>query len=304
MVSKQMRRVLKAINAWRTTFSEYNIEISRSSLDHIAEFQVIPDDIKFKQVDSGGVPAEWIRAPIINGDYVIMYLHGGGYTSGTIENSREFAARLSKLLKVRVLLPGYRLAPENPFPVALEDSVSAYEWLLLSGIKSKNTCIVGVSAGGGLAVATLLKLRNRGVDLPSSAVLISPWTDLTNSGESIRINAKKDPMLHLEELDFYKRNYLGDNDPLNPLVSPLFADLKNLPPLFIQAGSIEILLDDSTRLAEKAKKAGVKANLDIWDDMVHTFVTLDPNIPETIQAAERIKEFIETYLFKSTSIEI
>jgi acetyl esterase/lipase len=299
-----MRRVLKAITAWRATILEYTIEISRSSLDNIAEFQVIPDDINFKRVDSGGVPAEWVWSSNVNEDYVIIYLHGGGYTSGTIENSREFAARLSKLVNVRVLLPGYRLAPENPFPAALEDSVSAYEWLLLSGIKSKNICIVGVSSGGGLAITTLIKLRDRGIHLPSSAVLISPWTDLTNSGESIRINAKKDPMLYPEELEFYKNNYLGDHDPHDPLVSPLFADLKNLPPLFIQVGSYEILLDDSIRLAEKAKKAGVKVTLDIWDDMVHTFVTLDPNIPETIQAAVRIKKFIERYLFKSTSIEI
>ena len=192
-----------------------------------------------------------------------------------------------------MLILGYRLAPEHPFPAALEDSVRAYEWLINSeGYNPKKLIIAGDSAGGGLTIATLVKLRDQGVSLPAAAVCLSPWTDLAATGESIKTKLHEDPFISPDELIFDARLYLGKTDPKNPYASPLYANFKGLPPLCIQVGSAEIILDDSTRLAKRAKEAGVEEQLDIWEDMIHVFQAFAVLAPESIEGINKIGEFI------------
>jgi acetyl esterase/lipase len=190
----------------------------------------------------------------------------------------------------------YRLAPEYVFPAALEDAFAGYQWLIKNEkIKPKNIIIAGDSAGGGLTIATLLKLRDSGSPLPAAAIGISPWMDLAVTGESIKKNANKDVMLDFYNLYFMAFLYLGDVDPKNPLVSPLYADLKGLPPTLIQVGDAEVLLDDSIRFADRAKKAGVDITLDIWKDMPHVFQAGASLAPEGQQAIDKMGIFVQKY---------
>ena len=193
-----------------------------------------------------------------------------------------------------MLLLDYRLAPEHPFPAALEDSVRAYKWLINSeGYDPKNIIIAGDSAGGGLAIATLVKLRDQKIPLPAAAVCLSPWTDLALTGDSMKLNLHEDTLISPEGLMFHSRLYLGKTDPKNPFASPLYADFKGLPPLCIQVGSVEVLLDDATRLAKRAREAGVEVQLDIWEDMIHIFQSYAVIAPESIEGINKIGEFIK-----------
>ena len=241
----------------------------------------------------GGVPAAWMITPGIVKDRAILYLHGGGYIEGSITSHQDLAQRISKVSETRMLILDYRLAPEHPFPAALEDSVCAYEWLINSeGYDPKNLIIAGDSAGGGLSIATLVKLRDQGVPLPAAAICLSPWTDLAATGDSIKLKLHEDPFITPEELMFDSRLYLGKTDPKNPYASPLYANFKGLPPLCIQVGSAEIILDDSTRLAKRAREAGVEVQLDIWEDMIHVFQAFAFIAPESTEGINKIGEFI------------
>ena len=223
----------------------------------------------------------------------------GGYIGGSIETHKDLVARISRAAKVRVLIIDYRLAPEHPFPAALEDAVAAYQWLISNEkIDPKNLIIGGDSAGGGLTVSTLVKLREEELSLPAAAICLSPWTDLAVTGESIKTKAEVDPFITPEINEFCAKNYLKDTDPKNYLASPLYADLKELPPMYIQVGTSEVLLDDSVRLAENAKEAGVDVELDIWEDMIHVFAIFAALAPESQQAIEKISDFIQKNLKK------
>jgi acetyl esterase/lipase len=206
------------------------------------------------------------------------------------------AARLCLASKLRVLLIDYRLAPEHPFPAAVEDAGKAYQWLLASGIAPEQIVIGGDSAGGGLALSTLLWLRERDVALPGATVLISPWLDLALTGPSLHTRAEVDPLCSIEGLRLAASYYLGSTDAKTPLASPLYGDLHGLPPLLIQVGDHEILLSDSTRLAEKAKAAGVDVSLEIWNEMWHVWHGWAATLPEAQQAIERIGAFIQQQL--------
>jgi len=242
------------------------------------------------------VPAAWMITPEVAKDRAILYLHGGGYIQGSITSHQDLAQRISKASKIKVLLLDYRLAPEHPFPAALEDSVRAYEWLINNEVyKPKNLIIAGDSAGGGLTLATLVKLRDQGVRLPATAVCLSPWTDLALTGDSIKLKLHEDPFISPDNLMFSAGLYLGKTDPKNPYASPLYADLKGLPPLYIQVGSAEILLDDATRLAERAKEAGVEVQLDIWEDMIHVFQAFAVMAPEGKEGINKIGKFIKKF---------
>ena len=257
---------------------------------------LIPSGVNFERVDANGVPAEWIIPPDSETDKVLFYLFGGAYVMGTIETRRVLSSLISNSSKIRALLVGYRLAPEHPFPAALDDSIIAYQWLLSNGIKAENIICAGASAGGGLTVATLLKLKELSLPLPAGAVLLSPWTDLALRGESMKLNAEYEPGLSKELLRMTAISYLGGKKRKNPLISPLYADLKGLPSLLIHAGNIETLRDDSVRLAERAKEAGVNVSLEVWDEMPHVFHSYYNEIPESNEAIEKIGQFIQMIL--------
>lgn len=244
-------------------------------------------------VNAGGVPAEWIAASGAVDDRVILYLHGGGYVMGSIATHREMAARLSKAARARALVIDYRLAPEHPFPAAVDDAVAAYRWLLSQNMKPSRIVVAGDSAGGGLTLATLVALRDAKAPLPAAGVCISPWTDMEGTGDSMVTRAKADPVVQKQGLLGMAQLYLGGKDPKSPLAAPLYANLEGLPPLLIQVGDAETLLDDATRVAEKAKRAGVTVDLEVWPEMPHVWHLFAPFLPEGQQAIDKIGQYVQ-----------
>lgn len=265
---------------------------TRANFEKLGATFPLASDVTVEKVSADGVPAEWISAPGAKTDRAILYLHGGGYVIGSINTHREMCSRIARASAARVLLIDYRLAPENPHPAAVEDAVKAYEWLLTQGVSPKRIAVAGDSAGGGLTVATLVALRDRKIALPAAGVCLSPWVDLEGTGESCTTKAKEDPMVTKDGLVQLAGLYLGGKDVRTPLAAPLYADLAGLPPLFIQVGTAEILLDDANRLAERAKKAGVAVELEVWDGLIHVF-QLFPMLPEASEAVKKIGAFVQ-----------
>jgi acetyl esterase/lipase len=245
---------------------------------------------------AGSVPMEWVEAPGAIPGRTVIHLHGGGYAVGSPDSSRPYASRLSAACRSRIMVLDYRLAPEHPFPAAIEDATAAYRWAIDGGADPAKTALCGESSGGGLVLATLLALRDRAAPLPALAVCCSPWTDLTMSGGTIRSKADVDPLVREDLLTALAQAYLGDGDKKMPLASPLFGDLKGLPPLLIQVGTAEILLDDSLRFADAARAAGVDVQVDVWDDMVHTWQLFAPFVPEGQAAIDKIGQFVDSRL--------
>jgi len=260
-----------------------------------AEFPV-PPGVKSTAVDAGGTAAEWIAAPDAGGDQVIYWLHGGGYCIGSTNTHRGLHARISSAARARVFAIDYRLAPEDPFPAAVEDAVAGYLWLLSSGVDPSQIIIGGDSAGGGLTAAVLVALKQDGKALPAAAVFISPWTDLALTGESLTTKAEADPMITNDGITRVRDAYVGDSDPSEPLVSPIYADLSGLPPLLIQVGENEVLLDDSTRLAKRAEAAGVDVTIEVWPEMIHVWHFFAEMLPEGQQAIDRIGDWVRQRL--------
>lgn len=255
----------------------------------------MPAGIKVSPVTIDGLSAEWILPAQATKDKVILYTIGGGYVSGSCNDHRSMVAKIAKGSGVSTLLFEHRLAPEHPYPAALEDSVAAYRWLLAQGVSPAHIMIVGESAGGGLCLATLLALRDQGIPLPAAAVALSPWTDLKLTGESHRTKAQV--CLSPKGMSTVcSKYYVGDNDPCLPWISPLYGDLHGLPPILIYVGEYETLLDDSTRFAEKAKAAGVDVTLRVGEGMVHCFPLLAPLFPEATQAMDEICAFIQVHI--------
>jgi len=248
------------------------------------------------RVEAGGVGAEWVLAPGVTPAGGALYLHGGSYLYGSAAGRRGFASRLSRAGEVRVLTLDYRLAPEDPFPAAVEDTVAAYRWLLDDGAGAKRIVVGGDSAGGGLAVAALVAIRDAGLPLPAGVFLLSPWTDLEMTGASIDALAGVDDVLDRAGLRAAADLYLAGTDPGHPAASPLYADLSGLPPLLIQVGTAEILRDDAVRLAAAARDAGVRVVLDEWPGAGHGFQTSAPLIPEARQAVHQIGVFMRRVL--------
>ncbi|MBI5768074.1 MAG: alpha/beta hydrolase [Verrucomicrobia bacterium] len=244
-------------------------------------------------IDAGGVPAEWIVAPGVSSDRVIYFLHGGGYVIGSVSTHRDCIERLSLAANARVLAPEYRLGPEHPFPAAVEDALAAYRWLLAQGVNPRRFAICGDSAGGGLSLATLVQARAAGLVLPAATALMCPWIDLECTGSTMATNAATDPMVQKPGLLGMAQMYLAGNDPRAPLASPLHADLAGLPPLLIQAGGAESLLDDSLRLAAKAKAAGVEVALEVWPDMIHVWQLFASTLAEGQQAIDQIGQYLQ-----------
>lgn len=287
--SLQMRAFL--IEQLKPALQGATLEESRLLLD--IEAVATPPNTKTAPVMAGNIRAEWVSAPEADPHKVMLYLHGGGYTCGSIKSHRGFAAVLSKESGATALLIDYRRAPEDPFPAGLDDAVAAYRWLLKQGFKPKNLAIAGDSAGGGLCLATLVALREAGDPLPAAGILLSPWTDLVGTGDSYTSRASYDPLLTTFGMLEQVKLYLGEQDPRKaPLASPLYAELHQLPPLLIHVGQDEILLDDSTRVAEKIKATGGEVTLKVWEGMWHVFQMHCTTIPEAQQAVSEIGRFL------------
>jgi epsilon-lactone hydrolase len=251
-----------------------------------------PAGTQVDPVDAGGVPAEWVVAAGVRSGRVLLYFHGGAYHLGSPARLRGLLALVSAAAQARVLSAGYRLAPEDPFPAAVEDALTAYRWLIASGTPARQVVIGGDSSGGGLALAALVALRDAGDPLPGAAVVMSPWTDLDLSGESVRSRAAVDVLLTPEGAREAADWYLAGQDARHPYASPLYADLHGLPPVLIQAGDAEILLDDSTRFAAAARAAGVEVTLEIWPEMPHVWHAFAGLLPEADEAVDRIGRWL------------
>jgi monoterpene epsilon-lactone hydrolase len=291
MASQELSTVISMLKG-RPVNPNPTVEEMRAGLEVLCTVFPVSSDVALEPVDAGGVPAEWVSAPGATPERIILYLHGGGYVVGSIRSHCELAARLSTAAAARALLIGYRLAPEHPHPAAVEDATAAYRWLLTRGISPGRIVVAGDSAGGGLTVATLVALRDSGQPLPAAGVCISPWVDLEGIGDSMTAKAAADPIIQVDGLKRMAGMYLGGLDPRTPLAAPLYAELSGLPPLLIQVGGAERLLDDSTRLAERARKAGVDVTLEVWDDMIHVWHVFASLLPEARQAIDAIGAFI------------
>lgn len=258
-----------------------------------------PHDVTVTPTNAGGVPAEWVTGPGADPDRVLLYFHGGGYSAGSPASARDLVWRIAAAARSRALVLDYRLAPEHPFPAAIEDAAAAYRHLLASGIAPKSIAFVGDSAGGGLALGALVKLRDDGAPMPVAACGLSPVTDLTISGETMTTNRDADPMLQVDQMRTTAAWYLGSTPATSPYASPLHADLHNFPPTLLHVGSTEVLLDDSRRFAEKLKSANVNVELRIWPDMPHVFHGLAMFVPEARAAIAEVGRFLDTRLARS-----
>ena len=295
MASPQLDEIIQMLRA--QPFSEKTpLEQSRADFEAMAAFFPPAADIKREPVSAGGVPAEWITAPNSSEAITVLYFHGGGFVIGSVNIYADLVSRIARASGARALSVGYRLAPENPFPAALDDATTAYRWLLKQGIAPESIVIAGDSAGGSLSAATMLALKGAGDPLPGAAVLLSPGTEWTLSGETMKTRADRDPSLTHSLCAHWGGLYLGTTSPTEPLVSPLFGDFNGLPPILIQVGDAEILLDHSTRYAERAKAAGVDVTLEIWDDMIHEFQLFAPMLPEGQQAIDKIGEWVKAHI--------
>lgn len=266
--------------------------VMRANMEQMTGLLPLPPDVVAEPVTVNGVPAEWVTAPGADPRRAVLYLHGGAYVLGSVNTHRDLAGRISRAAGARVLNVDYRLAPEHPHPAAVEDATAAYRWLLQADHDPARLAIAGDSAGGGLTIATLVALRDGGLPLPAAAVCLSPWVDLEGIGESMTTRAHLDPMVQQPHLVRMARLYLGALDPRTPLAAPLYADLAGLPPLYVQVGTAETLLDDATRIAERARAAGVDVTLELWDDMIHVFQAFAPMLPEGQQAIDKIGEYL------------
>lgn len=243
-----------------------------------------------------GLDAAWFHPPAPNGDNVILYLHGGAYFMGSVNTHASLTSRLACAAGMRVLAIDYRLAPEHRFPAQLEDAVSAYRWLLEQGHQPDSIAFAGDSAGGGLALSTLCEVRDLGLPLPACGAAISPWTDLEGLGDSMRTHGERDPMLSPQDIGPFSRIFLGHANPRDPRAAPLHADLAGLPPLLIQVGTEEILLDDAIRFAAKAESHGVRVLLEVADDMFHVWHLFASLLPEGQSAIERMAAFVNAHV--------
>jgi len=288
---KAIRQVLMGM----PDMANMSIDEQRAYMDESGRGFLLPGGVEVKREMADGVPAEWVKMPGASEDAVILYLHGGGYAIGSPTSHRHLAAAISGAAGAPVLSLAYRLAPEHPFPAAVEDAAMGYRWLLEKGYLPTRLGIAGDSAGGGLTVAALLALRDAGVPPPAAGICISPWVDLTCSAESYRTKAGVDPLVNQDGIAQFVRWYLGDKDPKTPLASPLFADMTGLPPLLIQVGSDEVLLDDAVGLDAKARAAGVQSTLEIWEEMIHVWHFFAPMLKEGRDAVARIGEFFKSH---------
>lgn len=284
----KLKRILREKGA-ASSGAPVTLEQRRKGMEKVA-FRAA-EDIGVETLSIAGRPAEWLRAPGALAERAILYLHGGGYVMGSPNTHRSLGGEVSRASQAAVLMLDYRMGPEEPFPAAVEDGVAALQWLLDEGFAPHNLAIAGDSAGGGLAAAILVSARDKGIAMPAAAVCISPWSDLTCSNESYQTRAEADPMVG-GDISKMADLYLQGQDVKDPYASPNFADLRSLPPLLIQVGRDEVLLDDSIKLDAKAKADGVDSTLEIWEDMIHVWHAFHPMLPEGRDGIARVGEFL------------
>ncbi|MFX1274971.1 MAG: alpha/beta hydrolase [Promethearchaeota archaeon] len=276
-------------------------KLFRHSVEYAADAELntypISDYVKIELVDLDGVPAEWQIVPGAIEDKVLLYFHGGGQVIGSPKYLRLLTVELAKLSKMKVLSVDYRLAPEHPFPAGLEDSITAYKWLLNNGYDAKNIIFGGDSSGGNRVLSALLKIRDESIELPRGAFALSPAIDYSDESETVYKNAETDPILADVGVFWWDPAYVRDEDPYNPYISPIHADLKGLPSILLQVSTCEMLYDHSTRFYERAKAAGVDITLQEWDDMMHVWQSFGIyRLPESQEAIDKIIEFINNLL--------
>jgi monoterpene epsilon-lactone hydrolase len=287
-----VERIRRVYGGWSRSTT-----VAQMRSDWDAAFGSCTVPVSCERVSVGAIDAEWIAASGAPTDKAILYFHGGGFRLGSVSSHRELIARISEASGRRVLAINYRLAPEYRFPAALEDAMTAYGWMRDQGLKPENIAFAGDSAGGNLVLAAMLSLRERGLPLPAAGVLMSPWTDLAATGASYTSRADADPIHQRPMILALAKNYLGpDGDPRNPLASPLYADLAGLPPLLIQVGDRETVLDDSIMFAEKARAAGIDVELQVWDGMIHVFQMFGAELAEARRAIVSIAGFLDNQL--------
>lgn len=294
-MSSEEAMQIRALLFKSRTVPEYTISDWRQQeLMSLADGRNLPAGVTVSPCMVAGLPSEWIDT-ISPSQCTVLYLHGGGYILGGCATHRNLVARVALAAGARMLLPEYRLAPENPYPAAVHDAIAAYRSVIARGVAPSSLVVMGDSSGGGLAAALLLSLRDGGVPLPAAAVLLSPWTDLTLSGNSYRTRATADPIDRLQALRRMAALYVPMGDMREPLVSPLFGDLRGLPPVLTQVGDHEVLLDDSVRFTEGLRHAGNHVELEIWPEMWHGWHMAAPLLPEANDAIARVGDYIRRH---------
>jgi monoterpene epsilon-lactone hydrolase len=273
-------------------------EIAQMRLDSDARGKAfgLADDVTVQPVSANGVKAEWTSTPDADPANAILYLHGGGYVICSLDSHRHLAAEVGRASGARTLAIDYRLAPEHPFPAPIEDTVAAYRYLLDSGLKPNRIALAGDSAGGGLVIGSMLAIREAGLPLPACGWCISPWVDMEALGGSFADRAETDPTVQKATILMMAGLYLGDADPRHPHAAPLYGDLRGLPPLLIQVGSVETLLDDSIALARKAGVAEVPVSLQIWPEMIHIWHLFFPVLSAARRAIASGGSFVRNAL--------
>ncbi len=295
MASDEMQMMLELVSAMPSLGGE-GLAAARAALQSGGAL-ALDDDVTAEPTSIAGRPAEWVRAGSIADDApVLLYFHGGGYCLGSLDSHRRHVGNLSRAADVRCLHLDYRLAPEHPFPAAVTDAVGAYDALLASGQDPSRLALGGDSAGGGLAMAALVSIRDAGSPLPAAAVLMSPWVDLALTGGSHQSRAEDDPLIDAGAMDALSGWYLGDTRADHPLASPVYADLSGLPPILVDCGDAEVLRDDSVMLAERLEAAGVQVDHRVWPEMIHVFQVFAGMAPEAQEGVDRIAAFLTTHL--------
>lgn len=275
--------------------AEMNITRLRRMTDLGSKVFFMPRGVELESIHIDHVPAEWVIPKRADHNKVMLYLHGGGYAVGGKQTHKALVGQMVKQAGYCGLLLEYRLAPENPYPAAIEDAVLAYEWLLNTGHYPEDIVIAGDSAGGGLAVATMLMIKSKGLPQPACSVLLSPWVDLTISQESVFKYIDRSPMIFLREMKAWARNYAGDEALDHPLISPLYADLSDLPPMMVQLSDSEVLADEGVALAKKAREAGVEVELDVWHGLIHVWQIYWRYLSQSKNAIDKMVDYINVH---------
>jgi len=268
----------------------------RERLNALGAQYPVPSDVQCEPVTANGVPAEWTIAADADPTRIVMFLHGGAYISGSLVSHRHMVAQIGRVARARTFAVDYRLAPEHPFPAALNDAIAGYRFLLSNGYEAAHIAIAGESAGGGLALATAVSLRDMGVPLPGCIWCSSPWVDLEMTGETMTTKADVDPLIQKPYLIEAASAYLNGASPRTPLASPLYADLSGLPPILVQVGTAETLLDDSTRLARLAAEADLRITLEAWPDMIHAWTLFYQQVDAGRRSLASMGAFVRSML--------
>lgn len=300
MASKGAEELKTFLRNWAAALAarpDMPLDELRLLFEHWGDVTAEPGGVDYLETDAGGVPALWAVPKGCAEDRIVLCMHGGGYVTASMYTHRKVYGHLAKAIGCRALIPHYRRAPEHIHPAPVDDAVTVYKWLLDRGIHPGHIALTGDSAGGALAVTTLVRARDRNLPMPAATMPLSPWVDMEITGESLSSNRDKDVLVQKDVVEVMAATFLGENgNRRDPLANPLYADLKGLPPMYIQVGGDETLLDDSSRLADRARKAGVDVRLDVFPEMQHVFQFTAGHAPEADDAIRRLAEWVRPKL--------